>query len=87
MAHIPQHKLLPQDLVHMHDHGPKDNRHPEPTRHTMHASDAMHAMDSDPERWTLEGDKPAEAAESAPRESKREASIRRRQDAADKEAD
>lgn len=57
MSHIPPDKLLPQDMVMMHDHGPRPFEHP--VSHKMAAADARHAMEADPDRWTLEGDVPA----------------------------
>ena len=57
---IPHGHLLPQDMVDVLDHGPKDNRHPHPVPHRMHAVDAKHAVAADPERWTWKGEKPTE---------------------------
>jgi len=58
MSHIPPDKLLPQDMVDMHDHGPPEKPHFEPVAHRMHATEAKQAMAADPHRWTLAGDKP-----------------------------
>jgi len=62
MAHIPQHRLLPQDLVDIYDHGPPEARHKQPVAHRMHASDARHALDVDPQRWKLDAEIEKEVA-------------------------
>lgn len=52
--HIPPDKLLPQDMVHIFDHGPKEEPLAEPKLLPMHAVDAKHAMAVEPERYALE---------------------------------
>ena len=65
MSHVPPDRLLPGDMVDMHDHGDPGERFITPAvRLTypllvrMHASDARHAMTVDPGRWTLAGGQP-----------------------------
>lgn len=52
--HIPPDKLLPQDMVVVYDHGPKDKPFETPVAHKMHAVDAKHSMGVEPERWALD---------------------------------
>jgi hypothetical protein len=51
--HIPPHKLLPQDMVDVVDHGPPDNPHDPPQVLRMHVTDARHAMQVEPNRYSL----------------------------------
>ena len=52
--HIPPHRLLPQDMVEVFDHGPAIDRHLASVKVYMHASDAKHAMSIEPDRWSLD---------------------------------
>lgn len=61
--HIPPHKLLPQDLVDMLDHGPADALNEPPVKLRMNAQDARHAMQVEPERYTLTPDEAPVVAE------------------------
>jgi hypothetical protein len=53
MADIPPDHILPQDLVDIHDHGPKDKPHKQPVRYRWHVTDAKHAMTMEPNRYKL----------------------------------
>lgn len=53
-AHIPPHRLLPQDMVDIYDLGPSDEPHEKSVKVRMHASDARHAMGTEPKRWVLD---------------------------------
>lgn len=64
--HIPPEKLLPQDMVHIFDHGPKDDPFAEPKLLPMHAVDAKHAMAVEPERYALEPRRAAPKLELVP---------------------
>jgi hypothetical protein len=51
MSHIPEHHLLPQDMVDVYDLG--DGTATVVKKLRMHASDARHAMAVNPDRYKL----------------------------------
>ncbi len=63
---IPPEKLLPQDMVEIFDRGPKDEPHDPPQALRMHATDAKHAMDVEPDRYSLDPERPEPKAELMP---------------------